>query len=588
MRKLSEAYLGMLLLALGGCYLGSEIDDLTSEKPDPDDPTEDPSDPTVDPTGPEDNDPPPGTTCSDERVWAVDFLDRSCSACHGAGSITAGGLGSIPDLNALLAEEYLLARDSAGSKIWQQVDSGTMPPGAPVEDGVSERLAAFIDGCLDPLPKQDCTNNEVLTIEAQLNLMIADISKVDADDRGFTRYFTLTHLHNIGYCAEDIDVYAQSVAQLTNALSTEERVVAPRVVEGSFGTILRIDLRDYGWDEPVGVFSNKWEALIETSQYAVERLEQLAETLKEFSGTRIPFMQGDAYIDVASQPPLYHDLADVPETVQELTARLGIDIAQNIADREVARAGVLNSGVSSQNRLIERHQVSGASNRTFWISYDFGNDAVEAGNIFANPLGFEADGGEVIFSQPNGFYAFMLIVATGERIDLGPDNVVTDPGQPDGTVRNGISCFSCHHRGMINVVDQVRPSVERNTNFSAQEKDLVADLHPLPEDFAEIQDLDSANYQLALKAAGVEVDVTTDAVSAVFSLFDLPVDLQRAAAELGVDPEQLSFQLGRLDNALAPLRDGSVKRDTWNELFAETVCTLQIGVTAACPVEEGE
>jgi hypothetical protein len=62
------------------------------------------------------------------------------------------------------------------------------------------------------------------------------------------------------------------------------------------------------------------------------------------------------------------------------------------------------------------------------------------------------------------------------------------------------------------------------------------------------------------------------------------VDLKRAAAELGIAPQTLLRELGGLDPALAPLGYTTVKRDTFRDNFAETVCLLNIGLAddAAC------
>ena len=40
--------------------------------------------------------------------------------------------------------------------------------------------------------------------------------------------------------------------------------------------------------------------------------------------------------------------------------------------------------------------------------------------------GFEHDGGESIFSLPNGFQAYYLNTADGKTLDKGPTNIVRD------------------------------------------------------------------------------------------------------------------------------------------------------------------
>src|SRR5581483_5223157 len=103
---------------------------------------------------------------------------------------------------------------------------------------------------------------------------------------------------------------------------------------------------------------------------------------------------------------------------------------------------------------------------SYWKSYDFAGNA-QRKNLFSHPLGpgdgdsdFQHDGGELIFSLPNGLQGYLLIDAKGNRIDKGPVAIVSDPKQGDRQVANGISCMSCHARGMIDKADQVREHVK--------------------------------------------------------------------------------------------------------------------------------
>ena len=147
-----------------------------------------------------------------------------------------------------------------------------------------------------------------------------------------------------------------------------------------------------------------------------------------------------------------------------------------------ARAGFNSSGVSRNNRLIERHE-SGAT--VYWKSYDFAGNTGRQ-NLFALPLGpgddnssFQHDGGEIIFSLPNGLQAYFLTDGKGTRIDKGPTAIVSDPRRPDRAVENGLSCMSCHARGMVEKADQVRPHVLKNSAaFQRATVDSVTALYP--------------------------------------------------------------------------------------------------------------
>src|SRR5439155_17430163 len=92
---------------------------------------------------------------------------------------------------------------------------------------------------------------------------------------------------------------------------------------------------------------------------------------------------------------------------------------------------------------------------------------------------FQHDGGEIIFNLPNGLQAYLLVDGKGRRIDKGPVNVVSDPRQADRSVVNGVSCMSCHVKGMIDKADQVRDHVLKNrAAFTPAEVESILALYP--------------------------------------------------------------------------------------------------------------
>jgi hypothetical protein len=181
----------------------------------------------------------------------------------------------------------------------------------------------------------------------------------------------------------------------------------------------------------------------------------------------------------------------------------------------------------------------------------------------------------------------MLFDENENRIDVAPDDVVTDPRMEDHNVRNGISCFGCHDE-IIQTSDAVRDYVAQSTDFDVQTKEAVQKLYASKSAMNALQEQDTEVLRNAYVAAGVDVASPIEPVSESFTRFRLNVDLQRAAAELGVTPTALSSQLGALDPALGLLATGSVKRDVWTTLFAETACLLNVGLTddPACSASE--
>src|SRR5207245_10560041 len=115
--------------------------------------------------------------------------------------------------------------------------------------------------------------------------------------------------------------------------------------------------------------------------------------------------------------------------------------SQTTLPEPVARTGFIGSGISRNNRVLERHD---AMNGPYWRTYDF--DAIpqnlvdrdillaDRRNLFAYPLGpgfgdnvFQHAGGEAIFALPNGLHGYILINANNVRLDKGPIAIVSDP-----------------------------------------------------------------------------------------------------------------------------------------------------------------
>src|SRR4029077_1062992 len=109
-----------------------------------------------------------------------------------------------------------------------------------------------------------------------------------------------------------------------------------------------------------------------------------------------------------SQPPLYYSVLKLPNTFQELTREQGINVEADIRNFVAQRAAFQHSGVSQNNRLIERHP---SRSGYFWTSYDFSGNR-DRQNLFEFRLGpggngvFRHDGGETLFSLPNGFQGY--------------------------------------------------------------------------------------------------------------------------------------------------------------------------------------
>lgn len=508
-------------------------------------------------------------------------LEKHCYACHGEDGADEGGFNYALSRDRLIGRGIVVPGNPGESQLLKQVLTGQMPKDSdPISDREKAILRSWISaGAPDFDPPT--VDRPFVTNEDLLKSIRRDLEDQQRRDRRFLRYFTITHLYNAGISADELQTYRHGLSKLLNSLSWNEKVVRPISID-PLGTILRVDLRDYAWDD------RTWELIIGAYPYGITFESSVATSCYEYTQCRLPYIRADWFVHACSRPPLYHDILELPGSDLELERVLWIDAARNIDQGKVIRAGFTASGVSSNNRLLERHQppYGGA----YWKSYDFAGSA-EQKNLSAHPLGpgnnpehFAHDGGEIIFNLPNGFQAYLLVDASGNRIDRGPTSIVSDPKSDDKSVINGISCMSCHARGLIDKADQIRLHVEKfAASFPRETVAEVQAIYPPAEQFSGIIQQDRARFQKALETAGVPL-TQTDPVYSLARRFEGELDLILAAAEVGLTPDQFLSKLKASQDVarqLGSLANGqTIKRDTFEDrdVFSLIAKQFEIGI----------
>lgn len=538
-----------------------------------------------------------GVPAEDEGLLAREvqtLFEAECAQCHGEGGPKLGGIDYITDLAALVANGKVARYDLDASRVYARVTSADapMPPlseKGPLADEDIDLIRRWIlAGAPAASVPADCQDNPFISLDEMIISMNADIAATPIEDRRFVRYLTLTHLYNSGLCSSALDTYRAAISKLINSLSREPLIVQPDVL-GADGTILRIDLRDYGWDDnPIVLaqgISDAWEASVLNNPYAIEYDGDFAIELKADTKTVVPFQPADGFLQIVSRGQLYYDLLELPETVEDLEGELGVANPEASFDvGEIVRAAFDQSGVSIWNRIIERRRIAFAGSRAYWRSYDFGDESGFS-NVFAHPLDFQEGGGEIIFTLENGTQAYMLIDSDGTRLFDAPISIVRDPKQRDFVVKNGISCMSCHEAGIIPKQDEVLPFFKANKSlFPVDDRPLIEDLYRPHEEMDPLQAQDAKNFQSAMDLAGVDLSSGEPVVAASLA-FEANLDLRRAAAEFGVTPLRLEQSLSLLDPSLQVLRFGTVSREAFTAQYQEAICALLPGddVFPACP-----
>lgn len=517
---------------------------------------------------------------------ALAVLKTHCSRCHGGPQVASGegdegGFDHVLDLARLIEKRLIVPGKPDGSELLHLVEAGDMPPAEAPTRPSAEDIAALRQWISRgaPLPGAMREPDRAFVSPADLERVIAsDLRSQLATRRPHLRYITLAHLHNAGSSAEELAIVHQGLYKLLASLSWKPQLHIPRGV-GSQGLILRVDLRALGWSRAI------WDWIIERDPYAVIHDSADSRYIRRATRATVAQVRADWLISAAAAPPLYHEILDIPTQLGELERRLGLDVARDVQRHRAMRAGFNGSGVSQHNRVIERHDLG--HDRYYWQSFDFRSSAGER-NIFAVPLEFRPDGGEIIFSLPNGFQGYMIVDERGRRIDKAPTEVVADPRRPDRAVTNGISCMGCHDRGIIPKKDEIRDHVLANRRAFERRsvpatRDILA-LYPPGDRLRAMFARDRKRFARAMKRAGITGKV--EPINASARMFEAELDLVRAAAELGLPPEALRRRLQRAPASRSDLQrelgallvpGGTIARDAFVELFPTAARRIGVG-----------
>jgi mono/diheme cytochrome c family protein len=542
-------------------------------------------------------------------------LDKYCYRCHGV-DFKYPGLDVLDRATLLRPKDeqqdpFVVPGDPDKSRIWEAIDTAYMPPEKQPQPTNEEKatLREWIAAGAH-FPAADRPVREFLGEDTILSIIHDDLEALPSEKRAFARYFSLAHLWNDPDLSdEQLRVHRAGLSKLMNSLSREFQIVPPRAVNAD-ATILAIDLRDYGWTH-----QQHWHPLLAAYPYALQRGGDRAQRVYELTDCELPYLRADWFIRNAARPPLYHLLLGLPDNAVTLEEELGVNVPRNFQLDKLARAGFSKSGVSAQNRLVERHS---ARNGAYWKSYDFQTN-LQRGNLFRFPLGpvfeglpnqtaaFDHDGGELIFNLPNGLQAYLLVDGNDKRIDEGPQTVVNDPNQFSGTftIVNGISCMGCHKQGAISFEDTVRAAFAGAAGQTTADK--VRRLYPPVDDMNRLLREDADRFLAAAEKAtgpwlrsgpGDQRKLTDfpEPVTRAAKDYDRPLSVADVARELGLpQSEEQSRALGvpRADElataikisdslrrvGLAPLATGeTIPREVWEQAFPRAARELKLGI----------
>ncbi|MCE9533116.1 MAG: transcriptional regulator [Planctomycetes bacterium] len=568
----------------------------------------------------------PGSLFADPSLAAQarTVLKTHCQRCHN-GEGSAGGNFDVMNEQTLLAElqgekPVVVPGKLDESKLWQRAGvKKNMPPkdiqNRPsdadleiikkwIEAGASTYPRVEVVADAKAEPKAEAARRYV-SPKAMLTAVRDHLRDVDQQDRPYIRYFTIMQLYNNARVPDDdLGSYRAALSKAINSLSWKPRIAVPKAIDKD-QTVFAVDLRDYDWDR-----DHLWTAImaaypygVSYSEHADRDLQKLDEDVRTLTDCSIPIIRADWFIATATRPPLYHVLLRIPKNAVELEKKLDVDIPLNFGRDRLDRAGFIKSGVSEQNRLIERHD---ASYGAYWKSYDFKKNNAGNNDLIRFPLGpefkgnkyaaqaFQHDGGEIVFSLPNGLNGYMLVDAKDGRIDEGPIDVVSDSQKTSGSnlIVNGLSCMACHKYG---VVKPPADAIRAGNSVFGDAKRKVERLYPEAKKMVElIQDDEDRFLKACEKAMKPFIaksikDLPAEPIGEIARLYGLQeLDAATAACELGLDkPEQFKTmiqgnkKLRELGLGVLMAERGVIKRNEWergaNSLMQRVARELDLG-----------
>ena len=536
-----------------------------------------------------------------QQAYAI--FQQNCLNCHGASGAFKEEL--LIERTALVDTKVIIPGDPENSEFYKRLlgptENGPQMPLnlPPLSPEAVETIAHWITiGAPDWDVQHDIN---FITTDTILDTIRTHLESLDPFDRPSARYFTMTHLYNAGESPETLSDYRIALSKLINSLSWKFEITNPTPIDEA-QIIFHIDLRRYEWNTTTDVWTQIEQAYPYNIAFDPETQAGLLDKLTHLqteTGSTVPFVHVNWFLATASLPPLYHDILGLPQTDRVLEAQLEVDVASNIRNApgiDVWRAGFNDSGVSSNNRVVERHTSRYGA---YWKSYDFAG-SVGSQNIFTHPLDFTYDGGEIVFNLPNGLQAYLLVDANGNRLDDAPINIVSNPAASDPTVRNGLSCIGCHTQGMKTFKDSVRAAIEQDDN-PPYNKEQALRLYPEQSVLDDLVEKDTVRFQQALEKIGGPFvnDVSrqrffkkheNEPVQRFHELFQAPLSASDAAAAVGLETEAFLTQIHEKQSlknlGLQTLTDvnGTVKRDAWTSNFEQVISALNTPDSVLPPI----
>ena len=515
------------------------------------------------------------------------IVSKDCLGCHSSPL-------RFDSFQVVAASGFDLAQQFVDRVNLDAANSRVMPPRPtpPLSDDDRRlfrdwEIGGFLENneCLE----EDPSGNPFLlqTLNQIGRSQLNDIQQIPSNDQKFTRYLALSHKYNTRDRVADMTAYNTAVQKSLNSLSFSQEIFPAQTIDER-KTQLRIDLRNYD------LTPNDWELILRVEPFDLVDDTSIGRIIQQLTGTSQPMLHADNFIFTAfGDPRVYNALMAVPQNVNDLYRRIGVDYFGDIANFDSVWLGFNGSSIADDNRVLSRHESnSGPNNRGWmWQTYDTNDDFVPEKNFFQNPCPpgancqaeFVYDAGEIIYTLPNGLLAYALYNGVGVRQEEAPVDVVVDNQSPfDPIIENGLDCARCHGLGLIPNRDQIRNSVLQNASeFNAVDVDIIKEL--FSGDVATNAQFirDNTLYANAINAIGGSI-FQDDPMNFFTDKHRDDLLLEDAAAFVFFSPEKFRQELSESQDARKQigslLSGGTITFDQFVEVFPILVKDFRLGL----------
>uniref|UniRef100_UPI00403FAB0A DUF4384 domain-containing protein n=1 Tax=Hyphomicrobium sp. ghe19 TaxID=2682968 RepID=UPI00403FAB0A len=520
---------------------------------------------------------------------AYSVLETHCARCHQAGRLErplpSGGLANILAIQDQARDPVLVKPGLPdASRLYDVFETRHAPldvftgPDAKPEPTPDDILAVrrWIKDLAPAV--QSCPSREPVR-PAAIDKMMREVQHLERDQGKDVRFISLVHLYNSCATAAEMTAYGKALNKLMNSLSWAPEPVKLTPLD-DVGTVFSFRLADYGWDNA------RWK-LIEKA-YPPALLHVVAPDVVKTAGSPAVVVNGDWLAAAAGETPLYYALLGLPTKLASLATMNGTDLDANIRAGSVRRIAIRESAVTRGNRLIERHPGKPAG---LWLAYDFATSTGEQ-DVFERPQGpksattakqpFKPDQIRALFALPNGFYAFALFDAAGNRVDRALPGiekpyagVEADAVEP--VTKAGANCFACHTEGLVQAKDDFRAAgpVDIAAGPMAPDRRAALPLFGTDSENALLMLGGWDRYRAAAKAAGVDLDMRVhgdELVTGLARRYREGADFEVALGETGLERPEFLKELADAKGAAAPLArrllHGVLSRNELERLFS--------------------